>query len=74
MIKKQNLLDPVRVRELTIAELEGEAGEITEHLMKLRFQLASGQIEDPQLIRVYRRGLARVKTILAEKKRAGEGG
>lgn len=74
MIKKQDLLDPLRVRELTIAELEGEVGEITEHLMKLRFQLASGQIEDPQLIRVYRRGLARVKTILAEKRRVGEGG
>ena len=74
MIKKQDLLNPAKVRELTIAELEGEAREITEHLMKLRFQLASGQIEDPQMIRVYRRGLARVKTILAEKQRAGQGG
>ncbi len=73
MIKKQDIKNPVKVRDLTIEELEGETHELAEHLMKLRFQLASGQIEDPQTIRIYRHGLARVKTILAEKRRAAEG-
>ncbi len=73
MMKPADLKRPAKVRDLTVEELKGESREITEHLMKLRFQLASGQIENPSVIRVYRRGLARIKTVLAEKQRQQEG-
>lgn len=73
MMKPQDLKKPEKVRDLSVEELERESQEITEHLMKLRFQLASGQIENPAVIRVYRHGLARVKTILAEKQRVARG-
>ena len=73
MMKPQDLKKSQRVRDLSVEELQRESQEITEHLMKLRFQLASGQIENPSIIRAYRHGLARVKTILAEKQRAARG-
>ncbi|MEW6758026.1 MAG: 50S ribosomal protein L29 [Acidobacteriota bacterium] len=73
MMKPQELKRPQKIRDLSLDELRREESEITEHLMKLRFQMASGQIENPQLIRAYRRGLARVKTILAEKQRPAGG-
>ena len=72
MMKLKELKDPAQVREMDVSALRTEAKEITEHLMKLRFQLTSGQIENPNIIKYYRRGLARVKTILEEKERAQE--
>jgi large subunit ribosomal protein L29 len=72
MMKLKELKAPAQVRELDINGLQTEAREITEHLMKLRFQLTSGQIENPNIIKYYRRGLARVRTILEEKERAQE--
>lgn len=73
MMKPADLKRTAKVRDLTVEELKGESQEITEHLMKLRFQLASGQIENPSIIRAYRRGLARIKTVLAEKQRSLQG-
>jgi len=72
MMKLKELKNPARIRELEANALRVEAEEITEHLMKLRFQLTSGQIENPNVIKYYKRGLARVRTILAEKERAQE--
>ena len=70
MMKPKDLKKAARVRDLSLEELAKEEREITEHLMKLRFQLTSGQVENPNIIRVYRHGLARVKTVIAEKNRA----
>jgi ribosomal protein L29 len=46
MMKLQDLKRPAKVRDLSVEELVREEAEITEQLMKLRFQLASGQIEN----------------------------
>lgn len=70
MMKPKDLRKAAKVRDLSLEELSKEEREITEHLMKLRFQLTSGQVENPNIIRVYRHGLARVKTVIAEKNRA----
>ncbi len=70
MMKPKDLKKAAKVRDLSLEELSKEEREITEHLMKLRFQLTSGQVENPNIIRVYRHGLARVKTVIAEKNRA----
>jgi len=72
MMKLKDLKNSEKIREMTVDALETESREVTEHLMKLRFQLTSGQIEDPNIIKAYRRGLARVKTVLAEKQKAAE--
>jgi len=74
MMKPQDLKRTSKVRDLSVEELKREEHEIAEQLMKLRFQLASGQIENPKIIKAYKLGLARVKTIIAEKRRTAQQG
>ena len=74
MMKPKELKKATSIRDLSVEELQREEREIAEHLMKLRFQMTSGQIENPQIIRTYRRGLARVKTVISEKRRLGRKG
>ena len=54
-------------RDLSVDELYEKAKELQEELFNLRFQLATGQIENVSRIRVIRRDLARVKTIQRER-------
>ena len=55
-----------KIRELAGTELDKRAGEIREELFKLRFQQATGQLENPARVRVLRRELARVLTVQQE--------
>ena len=50
-------------RELSDEELRGKLRELQEELFNLRFQLATGQIENVGRIRTVRRDIARLKTI-----------
>ncbi len=56
------------IRELTDEELQRKAGDLKQELFNLRFQLAIGQLDNPMRIREVRRSIARVKTILTERK------
>jgi large subunit ribosomal protein L29 len=51
------------LRELTAEELQRKGQELVEELFNLRFQLATGQIENVGRITAVRRDIARVKTI-----------
>lgn len=53
-------------------ELVEKERQLTQEVFNLRFQLATGRIENPMKIRQTRRDLARVKTILREKQGAQE--
>ena len=55
-----------KIREMAATELGKRAGEIREELFKLRFQQATGQLENPARVRVLRRELARVLTVQQE--------
>jgi large subunit ribosomal protein L29 len=55
-----------KIREMAGAELEKRTGEIREELFKLRFQHATGQLENPVRMRTLRRELARVLTVRRE--------
>jgi large subunit ribosomal protein L29 len=55
------------LRDLSADELQGKSTELQEELFNLRFQLATGQIENVSRIRTVRRDLARVKTIQRER-------
>lgn len=55
------------LRDLTTAEIEQKAADFKEELFNLRFQLATGQLENPVKIREVRRNIARAKTILRER-------
>lgn len=74
MMKPNELKQAAKVRGLSVEELQQEVRDIADHLMKLRFQQAAGQVENPSIIREYRRGLARVKTVLAQKRRTAQQG
>jgi large subunit ribosomal protein L29 len=55
------------LRELTIDELNKKMDESKDELFKLRFQLATGQLDNPLKIKQVRHNIARVKTIIRER-------
>lgn len=55
------------VRDLSTEELVTKIDDLKDQLFKLRFQLATGQLENPMTIREVRRSIARVKTVLRER-------
>ena len=63
-------MKPEKIRELPEAELRAKEKELSEQLMKLRFQKAIGQLESGLKVRETRRDIARVNTILKEKQAA----
>jgi large subunit ribosomal protein L29 len=56
------------LRELTSEELDHKLGELKEELFNLRFQKATAQLDNPSRIGDVKKTLARVKTILHERK------
>jgi large subunit ribosomal protein L29 len=60
------------LREKSIDELRNSETELKEQLFKLRFQKATGQIENPIKIRMVRKDIARVETVLAERLKQAE--
>jgi len=59
-----------KIREQSVEELHVEEAKLKEQIFRLRFQFAIGQVENPMRIRLARRDLARVQTILSERQRA----
>jgi large subunit ribosomal protein L29 len=57
-----------RLRGFSDRELEERLGHVRESLFNLRFRMASGQVEDPKRIRKYRKAIARIQTIQAERR------
>ncbi|AEH46198.1 MULTISPECIES: 50S ribosomal protein L29 [Anoxybacillaceae] len=55
------------IRELTTAEIEQKIKALKEELFNLRFQLATGQLENTARIRQVRKDIARMKTIIRER-------
>jgi len=58
------------LRELGTDQLGLRERELTDQLFRMRIQKSMGQLEAPDKIRLVRRDLARVKTVLRQK-RAG---
>ncbi|MDQ1910869.1 50S ribosomal protein L29 [Paenibacillus sp. GD4] len=54
-------------RNLTTAEIEQKINGFKEQLFNLRFQLATGQLDNPVQIREVRKEIARAKTVLRER-------
>jgi large subunit ribosomal protein L29 len=56
------------IRELAPAEITTKLRETREKLLQLRLRKHTGQIEKPHLLREYRKDVARLETILKQKK------
>jgi large subunit ribosomal protein L29 len=55
------------IRDLSSAELQQKLDALKDELFNLRFQLATGQLENPMRIREVRATIARIKTIVRER-------
>ena len=57
------------LRELTLKDLYGKVMELKKEYFNLRFQQATGQLEKTSQLKEVRRSIARVLTIINEKKK-----
>ena len=58
---------PSELRDLTIDELRQHETDLRKELFNLRFQKVTGEIENPMRIRLVRKDIARVLTVVSEK-------
>jgi large subunit ribosomal protein L29 len=58
------------LRNLKSGEVETKLSDAREELMKLRFQQVTGQLTDTSRLRILRREIARMQTILREQSSA----
>ena len=54
------------IRDMSAGELNQKLASLKEELFNLRFQLATGQLENPMRIKEVKKTIARVKTIQRE--------
>ena len=62
------------LRARSVDELTEEVDTLGKEIFNLRFQRASGQLENTARVRQVRRDIARIKTILGERRRAQASG
>jgi large subunit ribosomal protein L29 len=56
------------LRDLTVEELEKKVEELNQEMFNLKFQLATGQLENSARLPQTRRDIARVHTVLRQKR------
>ncbi|MBR6953701.1 MAG: 50S ribosomal protein L29 [Clostridia bacterium] len=57
-------------KEMTPEQLTEKVAELKTELFNLRFQLATGQLQNPKQITAVKRDIARAKTVLRQKEQA----
>ena len=60
-------MKPSEFREMTAEELTSKEHELRRELFNLRFQKATGEIENPMRIKTVKKDIARILTIKTEK-------
>jgi large subunit ribosomal protein L29 len=63
-------LNPQDLRTMTLDQLDDEALKLKKEQFNLRFQRATGQLENTARVRVIRRDIARLKTAAQHKRAA----
>ena len=56
------------LRDLAVDELGVKERDLADQLFRMRIQKSMGQLEAPEKMRVVRRDLARIKTVLRQKR------
>ena len=57
------------LRNLGVDELGAKERDLTDQLFRMRIQKSMGQLEAPEKMRLVRRDLARIKTVLRQKQK-----
>jgi large subunit ribosomal protein L29 len=60
-------MKPSEFREMTVEELTSKEHDLRRELFNLRFQKATGEIENPMRIKTVKKDIARILTIKTEK-------
>ena len=63
-----------KIKEMSSPELEKELGELKTELFKLKFSLATNGLDNPMKIKSVKKDIARINTILTERKIADKKG
>ena len=63
-----------KIKEMSSPELEKELGELKTELFKLKFSLATNGLDNPKKITAVKKDIARINTILTERKIAEKKG
>jgi large subunit ribosomal protein L29 len=66
-MKFEKVLKAEKIREWSPVELQAREREFADQLFRLKFQFASGQTDVLSNLRVLRKNLAKVKTVLRER-------
>ena len=66
-------MNTTQIRELSAAEITARIAELEEERFRLRFRGATEALNDPLRLRVIRRDIARLKTVLREQEPAVAG-
>ena len=61
-------MKPKDIRELSVSEIETKLRETRETLLQSNLRKHTGQVEKPHTFKAYRKDIARLETILTEKK------
>ena len=64
------VLKPDDLKHMTVDQLDDEFMKLKKERFNLRFQRATGQLENTSRVRVVRRDIARIKTIARQKRAA----
>jgi large subunit ribosomal protein L29 len=72
-MKVEKKLTAEKIREWSADELKNKEHEYADQLFRLKFQFASGQTDTLPNLRLLRKHLARVKTVLRERQIAAAG-
>jgi large subunit ribosomal protein L29 len=62
------MMKPDDVRAMTVDQLDDELLKLKKEQFNLRFQRATGQLENSSRVRVVRRDIARIKTVAHQKR------
>lgn len=65
-------MKPRELKQLSEGELQGKEEELKDQLFKLKFQHALGQLENAMKLKNIKKDIARIKTVLEEKRRRTE--
>ncbi len=66
-------MKPGDARHMSVDQLDDELVKLKKEQFNLRFQRATGQLENTSRVRTVRRDIARVATIAAEKRATAKG-
>jgi large subunit ribosomal protein L29 len=68
------LMKAQEFRQMTLDQLDDQLAKLRKEQFNLRFQRASGQLENTARVREVRRDIARVKTVLAQRQDQSKAG